>query len=170
MKGSAASRIEFVLEEIDETVFRYLFWFLVLGNHLFCFGQVLRARVINAKNGHPLPKQHISISLLYEKGEKIETKQGALLELETDINGEAQFTLPEATPAHLSARARLTSEHWRCGCWALVATQDAVQKGIVEGNELTTPAKPVKAEPGEILFIARPLTFLERLLYPLEKG
>ena len=144
--------------------------FLVLGSHLFCFGQVISARVINAKNGHPLPKQHISISLLDEKGEKIETKQGALLELETDINGDAQFTLPEAAPAHLSARARLTSEHWRCGCWALVATQDVVQKGIVEGNELTTPAKPVKAEPGEILFIARPLTFLERLLYPLEKG
>src|SRR6266853_4743202 len=170
MKGSAASRSTLFWRRLMRRYFGYLFCFLVLGSHLSCFGQVISARVINAKNGHPLPKQHISISLLDEKGEKIETKQGALLELETDINGDAQFTLPEAAPAHLSARARLTSEHWRCGCWALVATQDVVQKGIVEGNELTTPAKPVKAEPGEILFIARPLTFLERLLYPLEKG
>jgi hypothetical protein len=50
-----------------------------------------------------------------------------------------------------------------------VTTQDLIQKGILEGEKLTTPAVPVKAEPGEILFVARPFTFFERLFYPLLK-
>jgi hypothetical protein len=126
--------------------------------------------VINAKNGRPLPKQNVSVSLLYEKSERAPAKYDALLHLETDVNGKAQFALPEPAPAHLSVGVRLTSEHWRCRCTAaLVATQDLVQKGIVEGHELTTSPTFVNVDPREILFVARPFTFLERVLYPLLK-
>jgi hypothetical protein len=139
----------------------------------FCFAQVVTVRVINAADGHPLQKQHVSVSLLYEKGEKAPTKYDANLSLETDANGEAHFTLPGPAPPHISAQVRLTSEQWRCGCGVLAATADVIQKGIVgplAGAEPKKSAAPVKASPGEILFVARPLSFFERLLYPFVKG
>jgi hypothetical protein len=138
-----------------------------------CLAQVVAIRVINAADGRPLQKQRVSVSLLYEKGEKTPAKYDANLSLETDANGEAQFTLPEPAPRHLSAQVRLTSEHWHCGCGVLAATGEVIQKGIVgplPRAESKKSAPPVKADPGEILFVARPLSFFERLLYPFVKG
>jgi hypothetical protein len=129
----------------------------------------MRIRVVNSNNGQPLPKQSVSVNLLYDKGQKAPAKNEANLLLETDANGEAQFSLPEPAPAHLGAQVRLTSEHWHCGCMALAATEDVIQKGML-GSESTASSKSARLEPGVILFFARPFTFLERLLYPLMKG
>jgi hypothetical protein len=128
--------------------------------------------VVNSNNGQPIAKQSVSVNLLYDKGEKAPATYEANLRLESDANGEARFLLPDPVPVHLVAQVRLTSEHWHCGCLALVATQDLIQKGIVQasGPESTGSATNAKAEPGVILFLARPFTFLERLLYPLVKG
>ena len=139
----------------------------------FCLAQVVTVRVINAIDGRPLQKQQISVSLLYEKGEKTPAKYDANLTLETDANGETHFTLPEPVPPHISAQVRLTSEHWRCGCGVLAATGDVLLKGIVgplPGGESKRAATFLKPTPGEILFAARPLSFFERLLYPFVKG
>jgi hypothetical protein len=152
------------------------FWcltcFLLLWISPFCYGQAIRVRVINGKNGHPLPKQQVSVSLLYEGNETKPAKYDAIQHFDTDANGVAQFSLPEPAPAHLSVGVRLTSEHWHCGCAApaLVVTKELIQKGIVEGWELSSPSKPVTAAPAEIVFVARPFTFFELLLYPLLKG
>ena len=145
---------------------------LVAGFTADARAQVIRIRVINVNNGHPVPRQSVSVGLAYAKSEKAPAMYDANLRLETDANGEAQIRLPEPFPAHLVAQVRLTSEHWHCGCVALVATQDLIQKGIVQasGPESTGSATNAKAEPGVILFLARPFTFLERLLYPLVKG
>ncbi len=157
---------------VKSRYYRCLVWLLLLWINSFCFRQVIRIRVINGKTGQPLPRQEVSVSLLYGIGEKAPAKYDAVLHLETEVNGAAQFTLPESVPAHLSVGARLTSQYWHCGCAApaLVVTQELIEKGIVEGEKLTTPAIPVKAEPGEILFVARPFTLFERLFYPLLKG
>ena len=152
--------------------FRFLVLSVLLLLSPLCSAQVIRIRVINSSNGQPLAKQSVSINLLYDKGEKAPARYEANLRLETDANGEARFLLPEPVPVHLAAQVRLTSEHWHCGCLALAATQDVIQKGIVQtlGPESSGSATNEKAEPGVILFFARPLTFLERLLYPLLKG
>ncbi len=133
--------------------------------------QAIRIRVVNVNNGHPLPHQNVSVDLLYDKDEKAPAKYEAHLRSETDANGEARFLLPEPVPLYLAAQVRLTSEHWHCGCMALAATQDVIQKGIVQtiGPESTGSSTNAKPEPGIILFFARPFTFLERLLYPLLK-
>jgi hypothetical protein len=118
------------------------FWcltcFLLLWISPFCYGQAIRVRVINGKNGHPLPKQQVSVSLLYEGNETKPAKYDAIQHFDTDANGLAQFSLPEPAPAHLSVGVRLTSEHWHCGCAApaLVVTKELIQKGIVEGREI----------------------------------
>jgi hypothetical protein len=66
----------------------------------------------------------------------------------------------------------MTSEHWHCACDvpALVLTKELIQKGILEGRDLSSPAEPVTAGPGEIVFVARPFTIFEVLLSPLLKG
>jgi hypothetical protein len=155
---------------------RRCFWsltcFLLLCVTPLCYGQEIRVRIINGKNGHPLPKQQVSVVLLYEGSETKPAKYDAVQHLDTDANGVAQFFLPEPGPAHLSIGVRLTSEHWHCGCdvAALVVTKELIQKGIVKGRGLSSPGKPVTAALGEIVFVARPFTFFETLLYPLVKG
>jgi hypothetical protein len=138
-----------------------------------CIGQTITIRVVNVETGKALQKQEVSVSLLYQKGEPAPETYDALLHLWTDANGEAQIELPQPAPQHISAQVHLTSEHWRCGCIVLADTQDVIHEGITgpepthkSGGAGTVPA----AKHGEILISARPLTFLERLLYPLVKG
>ena len=107
----------------------------------------------------------------YDKGERRPAKYDAALSLETDVNGQAQFTLPEPAPGHLAAQIRIDWGHWDCVCSVLAATQDVVQKGFVDSAApKKSTAAPVKAVPGEILFAVRPLSFFERLLHPFVKG
>jgi len=151
--------------------FRHLV-FVVLFSLSSCFAQVVTIRVVNANNGQGLRKQQVYVSLLYEKGESVPEKYDANLSLLTDANGEVRFALPNPAPAHMSASVRLP-EHWLCGCGVLVTTGEVISRGIVGPGAaagIGRPATPAKAAPGEILILARPLSFWERLLYPLEKS
>lgn len=151
--------------------FLCLVFFFVFWPGIDCFGHTIKIRMVNIANGHPLPKQPISIGLIYDKNEKPPANYSAHFQLETDANGEAEFQLPDPAPAHVAAQAHLTFEHWHCGCAALENTQDLIQKGFTAGlaTGSTPPGASVKAQPGEILFVARPFTFFERLMYPLTK-
>ena len=151
---------------------RHLISLLVVWSGALCSGQAVTVCIINAKNGHPLKKQTVTISPLYKKGEKTPAEYDTDVRLETDASGEVRFTLPEPAPARVSVWAGLPSEHWRCRCDAavFVATQDVVQNGIVEGQEfLTKSATPLKASPGRIIFLARPITLFERIMAPLAR-
>jgi hypothetical protein len=139
-----------------------------------CLGQTITVRVINANNGRPIPKQPVTVSLLFDNPVPALRAPTQLLSLQTDANGAAQVQLPEPPPAHLSASARLEVGKWHCLCAAipmLAVTQDIVQSGMVIGS----PPKPSskrpapKAAPGEILCLAERLSFFERLTYPLSK-
>lgn len=155
---------------------RRCFWclicFLLLCVSPCCHGQAITIRIINGKNGQPVARQHVSLSLLYGDDETRPAKYDAIQRLDTDANGAARFILPKPAPEHLSVLVRMTSEHWHCGCGAppLVVTKELIQKGIVEGRELGPSGKSVTAGPGEIVFVARPFTFFETLLYPPLKG
>jgi hypothetical protein len=51
-------------------------------------------------------------------------------------------------------------------------TEDVISKGIVDAtppNKAKASTTPANAEPGQIVFIVRPYTFFEKLLYPLVK-
>jgi hypothetical protein len=134
----------------------------------FCSAQSIRVRVLNSNDGHPLPKQAVTVQFLYETPAKATPP----LHIETDANGDATFSVPEPTPEHVNVRVTLSSEHWHCACWALADTQKIFKGGITQpaavkqSNAATTRAT---AEPGEIVFLVRPFTFFERLLYPFVK-
>jgi hypothetical protein len=140
--------------------FRCLAWLCLLWTGPVSLGQVITIRVINANNGQPLRKKHIMVFLPDEKSEK----RPSHLQLETDGRGEARFTPPDPAPIKLSVVVFLKSRSWRCRCSAPVATPDVTQKGVVEGQDLANAAVPVKADPGQIVFIARRVPFLKRLL------
>jgi hypothetical protein len=127
------------------------------------FSQVITIRVINGKNGRPLPKKHIMVSLRDENN----GKGSSHMQLETDVRGEARFTLPDPVPARLSVVVFLKSRSWRCGCSALVATQEVIQKGLAKGQAFTGAAIPVVTAPGEISFAAHRRPFFDWLLLTL---
>lgn len=145
--------------------------FALVAAPLTLDAQVIKIRIINLNDGHSLPNEHVSVALGYAKGQQPPAKFDANLRLETDLKGEAVFRLPEPAPAHLFVNVRLTSEYWHCGCLAIADTPDLVQKGLVQpaGHEPKGSATNAKPEPGVVLFLARPFSFLERLLYPLMK-
>ncbi len=152
--------------------FRSLAWLFLLWISPACFGQVITIRVINGKNGQPLVKQPISIALEYRQSEPKPAKYDAHLSLETDANGSVQVSLPNPAPVHLSVGAHLTSEYWHCICSTppSVITKEILQEGIVVGGGLGSFEDSRKVAPGELLFVARPFTFFERIFYPLLKG
>lgn len=131
-----------------------------------CLAQTVTVRVINGKNGHPLVKQEVIVSLLYDKGERPPANYSTQLNLVTDKNGEAHFGLPEPAPAHLSASVRIDVSRWRCTCILLDSTNNIVRIGVITSKSRD---KNVTPQPGEILFVAQPLSLFYRLLGPLEK-
>ncbi len=145
---------------------RVVIWVVLLCH--FCSAQAVKVRVINGNDGHALPKQAVSVQFIYEKPPNASLP----LEIKTDANGEAQFNIPEPAPEHINVRATMSSEHWHCACWVLADTDQVVHEGIVQAaatKDTKASVAPVNAEPGQIVLIARPFTFFERLLYPLVK-
>lgn len=152
--------------------FQCLISFFLLWFSAACFGQTIKIRIINVTTGRPLGKLPVSVGLVYDKNEKTPPNIDKRFQLETDSNGDTQFTLPEPPPSHIAAQTRLTSEHWHCGCVMLIATRDLLQNGFVGGdprNKAARAAAPLKADPGEILFVASRFSWWERILYPLTK-
>ena len=141
-------------------------WTLLLCD--VCFTQAVKVRVINGNDGRPLPKLAVSVQLFYEKQAKI----SAPLQIETDLNGEAEFNIPGPPPEHIDVRITLTSPYWHCTCWRMAETEELLHKGIVQVSRTNVPNAPIapaNTVPGQIVFITRPYTFFEKLLYPLLK-
>jgi hypothetical protein len=152
---------------------RYLTLLCLLSVGFTCSAQTATIRVVNADDGSPLQHQPVSVSLLYDKGQVPPAKYDANLNFQTDADGEVHFVLPAPAPEHISAQVRVAPSHWRCGCEVLVATEELIRDGVVGRSPAANGGKSaalVKAVPGEILFVARPLSFWERLLYPFVKG
>lgn len=148
---------------------RAFFWGLVVCQ--VCFAQSVKVRVINGWDGRPLPRQGVSVQFFYEKPPKVTPPQ----RLTTDANGEAQFSIPESLPEHIDVQLALTSEYWHCACGVMADTEEVLNllnKGILQdrrSNVPNAPLAPANREPGQIVFIARPFTFFEKLLYPVLK-
>lgn len=128
----------------------------------------VKVRVINGKNLQPIPKQRVFVQLLYEKPTKISPS----MLIETNANGEAEFSIPEPLPEHLDVRLALTSSHWHCTCSLMTDTEKVFNTGVLKVLASKVPNAsnaPVNVEPKQIVFVARPFTFFEKMLHPLVK-
>lgn len=153
-------------------IFRCLVWLALMWPGHSCLAQPVTIRVINVYNSRPLQKQKVYLTLMYFKPERPPANSELNLSGETDAKGEVQFQIPEPAPLHFSVMVHLTSEYLRCGCWVMSATQDLIQKGIVgpqPGPKQDNSDSAVKVAPGEVIVLTRPMSFFERVLYPLMK-
>jgi hypothetical protein len=145
---------------------RVLIWLVWLCH--FCSAQSVTVRVLNGNDEHPLQKQSVSVQFLYEKPPKASPS----LHIETDADGQATFNIPEPIPEHIDVRVTLTSEHWHCACGVMADTQQILRNGILQAapsKEPNASGASAGARPGQIVFLARPFTFFERVLYPFVK-
>jgi hypothetical protein len=141
-------------------------WILLLSS--LCSAQELSVRVLNAKNRRPLAKQSVTVQFLSEKPPSAPSP----LRLQTDDRGEVGFALPNPIPATINVVVSLTSEHWNCGCWVMVETAKVLHNGVLgplPSGDNTKNVETLRPEPGEVVILASPFTFWERLLYPLVK-
>jgi hypothetical protein len=155
-------------------------WVLLIWLTDSCFGQVITVRIVNEKNGQPLAGQEISVSFFYRTGESVPQAEDSNLHLKkdsnlnfhlkTDAHGLASFNLSQPAPAQLWVGAGLPSQYWFCACAtrAFASTQEVIEKGITARVD-SKRSKVPNAKPGQIIFVARPYNFFERLMYPLLK-
>jgi hypothetical protein len=154
--------------------FRYFVFVSLLSIGPSSVAQTITVRVFSTSDEHPLQKQQVFVSFPYDKGEAKPAKYDAHLTLQTDENGQARFLLPEPPPRDLNVRIEIDWGRWHCGCNLLfVSTADVIQKGILDSaasaKDLRRSPALARRVPGEIRFVASPLSFFERLLYPILK-
>jgi hypothetical protein len=114
-------------------------------------------------SGQPLAGQSTKVNLIYDKDAERPAKYDASPRVEPDASGKVAFTLPTPPPSHLWLQADFNLDRWLCECYGLIATKDIAQTGVVVDGAFWR--KKLKAQPGEIILGARPLTLWERLTY-----
>lgn len=151
-----------------------LLFCVALGSMLFAQqAQTITIRIIDVSKGRSLQKQQVMIYPLYTGNDKTSIDTSESIQLETGTRGDAQFHVTEPMPNRLMVKVILSHGHWWCGSIEFADVQEVIQKGIVG---LPPGPKPKKTDvtvnpvPGEIIFLARPMTFFERLIHPLVKG
>jgi hypothetical protein len=135
---------------------------LILATATASSAQRVTVRVINGKNGQPLGKESVVVQFLGTEAALPATN------LQTDTNGEAHFVVPDPAPKSVSVRVALKSGQWRCGCALLADTKTVIEQGTLQ-TVTGRDVKGVDRKAAQIVFVARPLTFGERLLYPFVK-
>lgn len=96
-----------------------LIGYLALWFYPVCLGQIVKVRVINQRDGQPLQKAKVSLSLLYEPGTETPSHFESVSQAETATDGQVKFSLPQPLPTHISVQVKFSSEHWRCACATL---------------------------------------------------
>lgn len=145
---------------------------LVLLLSTVCLSQTITVRLINQRNGQPLhwAKQTVYLPFPLDPAGQ-ESSLARRIAVESDANGEARFELPKPAPEWLQVSLVLSDDKYieDCGCQPDGSrTADVLDKGIVvwKGTSVSS-LDNVKAQPGEILLLLRPVTFARWLLIRL---
>lgn len=137
-----------------------------------CLGQTIKVRLINQRNGEPLhwAKQTVYLPFSVDPAGQ-HSGLAKRVAVETDANGEVRFELPKPAPEWLQVSLALSDDEYieGCGCHPDSSrTTDVLDKGIVVWKSTSIGSlDKVKAQPGEILLLIRPVTFAKWLLIRL---
>jgi len=117
-------------------------------------------------HGKPLAGNVVHVTFFYKD------ERAQRLELQTDVAGEAGFSVSASVPTRISVSiVPKANQHWRCNwrgtCGISVTPDEALRNGVAF-YESKERAK-LKTTPGELLFVARGRTFWQHLLGPLAK-
>ena len=137
--------------------------FLVLLSLSICYAQEFSVRLIDARNGHPLSNETVTITFT----ENQKALKG--FSVKTDAHGSAAFQLPSPLPPNVLVR---NYHLYPCYNWTSTNTELLKQSGLVsrcskEDQEcrcvFDKEASEIKAKPGEIVLLARPETLWEKI-------
>lgn len=136
---------------------------LLLLGFSICSAQEFSVRLIDARNGQPLPNKALTITFT----ENERALKG--FTVRTDVNGNANFHLPTPLPPNVLVR-----NYDLYPCYQLTAanTQDLQQSGLVSRYSqqeqacrfnFSKEASEIKAKPCQIILLARPETLWEKI-------
>lgn len=141
--------------------------FLLSG---FCFCQQITIRVVNRSDGQPLPGWEVNV--FFVNGTRGKQDVNGQQHLQTDADGKAQFTLPQAVPDVLYVYAFPQTNNWYPGSTKSDTTA-VMQKGTQSPAGVKVPDK-LRGQPGQILILAKRITVWDKIIHtllgPLERG
>src|ERR1700692_3105551 len=139
-------------------------WMLLFGS--LCFGQVAHpiiVRVLNGKDSTPIAGQIVIMHLRVGKASGDE--HDIIVHYQTDSHGEVQI-LSELAPENLDVMVSLQGNNLHCPRHVLVKTSTVIREGLmVASHGRGLNSSTIQAAPGEIVFVARPLSALEKVVY-----
>lgn len=140
------------------------FWFFALWPS-FSLADELKLRAIDT-HGKPLAGNVVLVTFFHD----VEREQR--LELKTDVNGEASFSVPAPVPTRvLVAVVPKIGQNWRCNwrgtCGISLTPEEAFRNGVAFYE--SKKRAELKINPGQILFVARGWTLWQHLIGPLAK-
>jgi hypothetical protein len=126
--------------------------------------QSITFRLLSGPGAKPIPHKIVSINFYSRMPQGHDpAAHTSALTLKTDAKGEVHFSLPDPAPVYVVASANLRPSEWGCACSAMSTTADVLRRG--SGNWTGPPGS--HPNPGEIVIWAIPLTFWERVFYPI---
>jgi hypothetical protein len=139
----------------------------VLAQASICTAQDFSVRLIDVRNGRPFPNQTVTIQYRKIAAGSSEFETFAI---KTDANGVATVQLPTPTPPKVSVTA-----YDLYPCYDLLPTDTQQIKEFGLASHCSKPtqscrckfskqANQIKAGPGEVVLLARPVTRWERFL------
>ena len=133
---------------------------LVLCLAPLCFGEMMVVKVLNGSDGAPVSDQFVTVEFRSGKTATVDVRK-------TDSSGEARFPMPEVKPETLGVEVHFTARGLHCSCRVQTQTETVVREGLIVSPRIRHPKTPsaIQAGPGNIVFVARPTSFLEKVLY-----
>lgn len=131
-----------------------------------CPAQDFSVRLINVRNGRPFPNHTVTIQYRKTVEQSLDFET---LTVKTNENGSAIFHLPMPLPRKVSVT---TFDLYPCYDLQPTDTQQLGELGVASHCskpsqgcrcKFSKRASQIKARPGEIVLLARPLTFREKL-------
>ena len=128
-----------------------------------CFGELVVIKVLNGGNGAGVANQLVTVQLRYAKSAG---KPNDIQIQRTDSDGEMRFLVHDIRPESLDVKIDFDGKGLKCSCRVKAEPETVLREGLVVGRgSLPKNSPPIQAEPAHIVFIARPSSFLEKVMY-----
>jgi len=127
-----------------------------------CFAEYMTLKVVHEGDGTPVSEQYITMQLQYENsGEQRQISQ------RTDSAGEARFRVPLRRPDSVRIEVHFNERGFRCSCRVQTEPETVFRTGLVIAprTRKSENSSLIEARPGQIVFVARPSSLLQKILF-----
>ena len=132
-----------------------------------CFGQVIVVKLLNGADGSPVADKLVKVRLHYPKSVPADYVEPLVVQ-HTGSDGEMRFFIPpDVKPQWLGIRVEFDERGFSCACRVETEPETVLRKGLVVDRRIGNikTSVPIEAQPAQVIFIARPRSFLGRVLF-----